>query len=219
MPHVVLRLRESSGCSYLNRLADANRLPVQFRPILLGHNRHHRRDDNRPGRWTPETLCRLSALTGRTAAELSHAIPALAVIGEPAENRLQSLSGQAVEVLRRPACRRCMARRGFHGLVVRTIPPHEAVCLRHQRWLLGDEQYRLHALPELQQANRRHCRLVRRTRASILAREYAVARDCLRDWFQDGKPSALRQRWNKRIDQLGEDPYGDETPVAPPSPG
>ena len=201
--------------SYLNRLADANRLPVQFLSILLGHNRHHRRDDNRTGHWTPETLLRLSSLTGRTPVELSHAIAVLAVISEPAESTLRPVSDQTDEVLRRPACRHCMARRGVHGLVVRNIRPHEAVCLRHRRWLLGDEQYRLHALPQVQQANRRHRRLARRTRASFLARDYAVARDCLRDWFQAGAPSDLQQRWTDRIDLLCEDPYGDPRRPSP----
>ncbi|WP_327287535.1 TniQ family protein [Streptomyces sp. NBC_01198] len=195
--------------SYLNRLADANRLPVQFLSILLGHNRHHRRDDNRTNHWTPETLLRLSSLTGRTPAELSHAIPALAVISELADGTLRAVSDQADEILRRPACRRCMARRGVHGLVVRNIPPHEAVCRRHHRWLLGDEQYRLHALPEVRQANRRHRRLTRRTRAPSLTRHYTVARDFLMDCLRTGEPSDLRQCWNNRIDLLGDDPHGD----------
>ncbi|MFF0226369.1 hypothetical protein [Streptomyces sp. NPDC004629] len=127
--------------SHPNRLTDANRLPVQYLSILLGHNRHHRRDDNRTSHPTPDTVLRLSALTGSTPAKLSHAIPTLAVISELAEDTPRPVSDQKDDVLRRPACRYCMARRGVHGLVVRNIPSHEAACLRHHRRLLGEDPH------------------------------------------------------------------------------
>lgn len=51
--------------SYLNRLADANRLPVRYLAGLIGVHSHHRRDDHRADRWTPQALHALSILTGR----------------------------------------------------------------------------------------------------------------------------------------------------------
>lgn len=100
--------------------------------------------------------------------------------------RLAAASGQPVELITarlpglawtrgssrfnpyvRPACRRCMARRGLLDPVPCHIPAHVTVCRRHQLWIgLGArshaQQYDLHAFPEMLGAQRRHHRLRRR---------------------------------------------------------
>jgi hypothetical protein len=121
----------------------------------------------------------------------------------------------ARRILCRPACRSCMARQSIHGMVVRETPAHEAVCPRHQRWLLGDEQYHLAELPEVRRANRQHRRLTRRFEDPALDRHYLTARDRLLSWFQTEAQSDLQQRWTGRIRILGEDPYGDPLRPSP----
>ncbi|GCB53342.1 TniQ family protein [Streptomyces sp. NL15-2K] len=205
--------RETVG-SYLNRLADANRLPVRYLAGLLGHNRHHRRDDNRTDHWTPRALLGLSALTGRAPAELVHAMPALAELSEGQRIGPRPSTGHG-DALHRPACRPCMARRGIDGLVVRETLPHEAVCPRHHRWLLGDEQHLLRVLPDVRRANQRHRRLTSRRRGSAPEQSYRTARDSLLKWFHTAAETQLQQRWTDRIHLLGEDIYGDPLRPSP----
>ncbi|MBD9702072.1 MULTISPECIES: TniQ family protein [Streptomyces] len=196
--------------SYLNRLADANHLTIGHLSSLIGPSRQHRRDDNRVGYWTPEGLSRLAALTSRSPASLIHAMPPLGTIGNPIRRLPLSATEEVIEPRRRPACRPCMARRHVRGLVIRSTPHHEGVCHRHRRWLLGDEQHRLTRLPEVLQANRQHQRIARRGTHPSTALAYVGARDRLVKWFTNevGSP-LLRQRWNRRLDALGEDPFGD----------
>ncbi|MEU8472772.1 TniQ family protein [Streptomyces sp. NPDC029006] len=195
--------------SYLNRLADANRLSVRQLSALIGPDRHHRRDDNRTGHWTPGSLRRLAALTGRDPAALSHAMPALATIREPGQRQPPLLIEEATEAPKRLACRPCMDRRGIPGLVIRSTPHPQGVCHRHRRWLLGQEQHQLYSLPEVHEANRRHRRLVHRRQDQFLALDYLAARSRMLSRFQAAGQSDLQQRWADRIRALGEDSYGD----------
>jgi hypothetical protein len=136
-------------------------------------------------------------------------MPPLGSIGDPLRH-LRSATEEVVEPRRRPACSLCMARRHIRGLVVRSTPHHEAVCHRHHRWLLGDEQHDLKRLPEVLRANRRHQRIVRRGVHPSTALAYIDARDRLTRWFNiESSGESLRQRWNRRLDVLGEDPFGD----------
>ncbi|WP_445527454.1 hypothetical protein [Streptomyces cyslabdanicus] len=65
-------------------------------------------------------------------------------------------------------------------------------------------------LPEVLRANRRHQRIVRRGTHPSTALAYVDARDRLVKWFTNEISSPpLRQRWNHRLDVLGEDPFGD----------
>lgn len=195
--------------SYLNRLADANHLTIGHLSHLVGPSRQHRRVDNRVGYWTPDALRRLAILTGRRPASLVHAMPPLGSIDDPLRH-LGSATEEVIEPRRRPACRLCMARRHIHGLVVRSTPHHEGVCHRHRRWLLGDEQHDLTRLPEVLRANLRHQRIVRRGAYPSTALAYIDARDRLTRWFNGASSGeSLRQRWNKRLDVLSEDPFGD----------
>ncbi|SOD88005.1 TniQ family protein [Streptomyces sp. Ag109_G2-15] len=201
--------RETIG-SYLNRLADANHLTIGYLSSLVGPSRQHRRVDNRVGYWTPEGLRRLAALTGRSPSSLIHAMPPLGSIGDPLRRLPLSATEEVLEPRRRPACRLCMARRHIRGLVVRSTPHHEGVCHRHHRWLLGDEQHDLTRLPEVLRANLRHHRIVRRGTHPCTALAYIEARDRLTRWFtSESTGESLRQRWNRRLDVLGEDPFGD----------
>ncbi|WP_405683616.1 TniQ family protein [Streptomyces sp. NBC_01387] len=195
--------------SYLNRLADANHLPIGHLSFLIGPNRRHRRDDNRVSHWTPAALPRLAALTGRSIPVLVHALPALAAVREPDQRRPPLAIEELAEPRRRPACRLCMTHRGIHGLVVRSAGPHEGVCHRHRLWLLGGDQHDLSALPEITSADRRHRRLVHRLKDPFIAVGYLHARKVTARWFREADPSPLHQRWNRRLDTLPEDPYGD----------
>ncbi|MDX3832891.1 TniQ family protein [Streptomyces europaeiscabiei] len=201
--------RETIG-SYLNRLADANHLTIGHLSSLVGPSRQHRRDDNRVGYWTPAALPRLAVLTGRSASLLVRAMPPLGATGDPSLRLPRSVTEEVTEPRRRPACRLCMARHHIRGLVVRSTPPHQGVCHRHHRWLLGDEQHDLTRLPEVLRANRRHQRIVRRGTPPSTDLAYVDARDRALKWFasETGCPP-LRQRWDRRLDVLGEDPFGD----------
>lgn len=65
-------------------------------------------------------------------------------------------------------------------------------------------------LPEVLRANRRHQRIVRRGTHPSTALAYVDARDRLTKWFTNEVGSTpLQQRWNRRLNLLGEDPFGD----------
>ncbi|WP_202469310.1 hypothetical protein [Streptomyces sp. SID2888] len=102
-----------------------------------------------------------------------------------------------------------MARRHICGLVVRSTPHHEGVCHRHHCWLLGDEQHDLTRLPEALRDNLRHHWIIRRGTHPSAALAYIDVRDRLTRWLtNEGSSEFLRQRWNRRLGMLGEDPFG-----------
>ncbi|MDQ0717544.1 beta-phosphoglucomutase-like phosphatase (HAD superfamily) [Streptomyces luteogriseus] len=149
-------------------------------------------------------------LTGRSTSTLIRAMPPLGLIGDPVRRLPLSATEEVVEPRRHPACRLCMARRRIRGLVVRSTPHHEGVCHRHHRWLLGDKQLDLTQLPEVLRANLRHQRIIRRRTHPSTALAYIDARDRLTRWFNsESSDESLRQRWNRRLEALGEDPFGD----------
>lgn len=65
-------------------------------------------------------------------------------------------------------------------------------------------------LPEVLRAYRRHQRIVRRGARPSTALAYIDARDHLIRWFtsEDTTPP-FRERWNRRLDMLGEVQFGD----------
>jgi hypothetical protein len=185
--------------SYLNRLADANRLKLSTLAALLGLSRRWRRDHDEAGEWTDQTIARLGTLTGRTSASLIRALPALRDQVTPDRQPSTTTVGTS--------CRRCVARLGIRGLVIRRVSSHERVCPRHQRWLGGPHQHSLHHLPEMVHANQRHRRLARHAGPEV-HEVYQHALDQTNDWFHTGHPE-LRRRWTQRLDRLGDDPYLD----------
>jgi hypothetical protein len=65
----------------------------------------------------------------------------------------------------RPACRRCTARHGITGPIPCRLPPHQALCRRHQLWTgpsarSHDSQLDVIPFPEIGRAHRRHLALV-----------------------------------------------------------
>jgi hypothetical protein len=185
--------------SYLNRLADANRLKPLTLAALLGLTRRWRRDADDTDGWTPQTIDRLVILTGRPTKSLIHALPAL---GDMRHGATPDTPAPA-----RAGCRRCMTRHGIHSLVICRAPSYESVCLRHRCWLGGPDQHRLDRHPDILHANLRHRQLARRTGPDTQP-AYQQALIQITDWFHTGPPD-LRQRWTQRLDQLGDDPYLD----------
>jgi hypothetical protein len=185
--------------SYLNRLADANRLKPATLTALLGPIRRWRRDEDDTRGWTPLTTARLAILTGRPTSVLTHALPALAGMHDGPTLGLDTTT--------RAGCRRCMTRRGILGLVICRASSYESVCLRHRCWLAGADQHRLDQYPDILHANLRHRRLARRAGPHAQP-AYQQALIQITDWFHTGPPG-LRQRWTRRLGHLGDDPYLD----------
>jgi hypothetical protein len=186
--------------SYLNRLADANRLKLATLAGLLGLSRRWRRDHDNADDWTHQTINRLAVLAGHPAAALIHALPALP------DHMTPQPTGPAVLAVG-AACHRCMIRHGIRGLVVRRAFSHECVCLRHHCWLGGTRQHLLGDFPDILHANKRHRRVLRRAGpATHLAYQHALAQ--VTDWFHAGQPE-LRHRWTQRLNRMPTDPYAD----------
>jgi len=147
---------------FIGRLARANHLSTV---TLLGHL------------CTPHGPSLLSIRPQRLAA----------ATGQPVELITQRLPGLAwahrssrSNPYIRPACRRCMARRGLLDPVPCHIPAHVCVCHRHQLWIgfgarSHAQQHDLSAFPEMRRAQRRHHRLRRRhdPHDVVLARHHA----------------------------------------------
>jgi hypothetical protein len=194
--------------SYLNRLADANRLKIGTLTDTLGLHRRCRRDDDPTG-WSQDTLARLAALTDRSATALAHGLPALNSLLTGKAHAMPATTHENLAAPRRPACRPCMARHGA-SLVIRSAPHSDCVCRRHQRWLHSLDQHELALLPEVLKANTRHRRLDRAT-SKLLSGGLAhiQAQQQIRTWFAAGSHPELHQRWLQRLANLGEDLYGD----------
>ncbi len=195
--------------SYLNRLADANRLKIGTVVDALGLHRRYRQDDDNPVEWSQVTLARLAALTSRSARSLAYGLPALNSLLTGRPHALPTDTDGGPTTPRRPACRPCMARHGA-SLVIRSAPHSDCVCRRHQRWLHSLDQHDLSLLPEVLYANGRHRRLDRATSRIRVGRvAYLRAQHQIRTWFRAGSQPELSQRWHHRLAVLGEDPYGD----------
>lgn len=134
---------------FVQRLAEANHLSTA---ALLGYLRIPRGASRFPIR--PD---RLAAACGQPVELLTQRLPGLAWTHRS--------SGSNPYI--RPACRRCMARRGLLEPVPCHIPAHVTVCRRHQLWIgfgarSHAQQLDLRAFPEMLRTQRRHHRLRRR---------------------------------------------------------
>jgi hypothetical protein len=136
--------------SYLTRLAALHAMPTRELWATLG--------DPRAGTGGRAAAApRLAALTGRHRAELAWALPEL---------RSPPPDWTAFRHQPQPGCRRCDARHDG-GPVIRLLPHHRYVCLRHRYWI-GPPDIGQHAslLPndvdDIAPAQQRHLRLLGR---------------------------------------------------------
>jgi hypothetical protein len=211
LPVTVAPLHHETLGSYLNRLAEANRLTVTtLSSVIVGRSWRWRRDSDNAKHWTPEALDRLAVSTGRSADALVRALPALREARHPTVIRIPlAVIELAAQPRMRAACRACAARHGVHGLVIRRLESHDIICRRHHRWLADAHQHPLDGLPQIETANRRHRRLAHHhgTTASEVA--YRAASHHLQQRFNQPGYDELQQRWNLHLGQLSEDPYAD----------
>ena len=193
--------------SYLHRLADANHLTIRGLSREIGPGRYHRRDSDDLTGWTPRAVSRLAALTGTSTSTLLHALPVLritALTGQP------TAPGPPLAPWHAHACMLCAARRGVHGLAIIRVFPHQRICHRHGRWHGGGTQRPLRArLPETLHANVRHRKLVRRHGVVAVTERFLQAQELTQQWLTGDGPADLKHRWQRRLDLLGQDPYGD----------
>ena len=150
LPDPIPPARHEVLASYIGRLAarhglDGHGLWVQISRL------------ERPGSTRRLVIpARLTALTGRSVHALAGALPELR---DPSPDwamfRHQPQAG----------CQRCDARHPG-GPVVRLLPHHRYVCLRHRTWIgppdIDQPAVDLARLPELVDAQRRHLRILRR---------------------------------------------------------
>lgn len=127
--------------SYLDRLATLHGLDPATLRTELGRN--------------PQVKV-LSGLTGRPHRQLAEALPQLRdPAADPAVFRHEP----------QPGCPRCDARHPG-GRVVRLLPHHHYVCIRHRHWIgppdIPGPPTPLGELPDIVRAQRRHTRLLRR---------------------------------------------------------
>lgn len=143
-----------------------------------------------PGEILHHYLCRLATANHLREPALSRYLSApdvalmtnvdperlAAAAGQPLAriNRLHRTSPEEVLLYRhgrvpdiRPACRRCMARRGLLDPVLVKIASHISVCHRHQLWIgpgtrTPADQHDLSPFPEFRRAQRLHHQLHRR---------------------------------------------------------
>lgn len=100
----------------------------------------------------------------------------------------------------RRACRRCMAHRGILDPVVVRVAHHQPICRRHRQWLSHrperpEDEFDLHAVPEILIAQRRHVRLVvAHQHSTDIAHAYGNARHILHRWTEREDWPTHRQR-------------------------
>jgi hypothetical protein len=154
LPRPVKPFHNETIGSYLDRLADANRLDREaFRIYIAGD--HHKA--------APIPLHRLSRLSGQATDVLRDALPDLKSADQQDQaSRFRRSPGGRYWV--RLACARCTATRGIATQVQCRLRLEDVVCLRHRRWLgrssYGCSQCALTSQPEILRANRRHRRLL-----------------------------------------------------------
>jgi len=144
--------------SFLGRLAAVNRtspaalleiLPPWFRVKTRWHD-----DRWQPGNlipWAGDAATRLAVISGSTAEAVKNALPAF--------------SGEHGRPLRATvACQLCAAARGIRQPVPVHLPAHQQLCARHGIWLSGPgtPQFSVRGCPDILDAERRACRLLRR---------------------------------------------------------
>ncbi|WP_326657200.1 hypothetical protein [Streptomyces sp. NBC_00385] len=142
---------------------------------------------------------RLAALTGRSVHALAGAMPELR---DPPPNwemfRHQPQTG----------CHLCDARHPG-GRVVRLLPHHTYVCLRHHTWIgppdIDHPAVDLTRLPNIVDAQRRHLLLLRRYGwAATYDAVLTGLMLCAHIWSPDGRPVAFGtwDAWDDRLDTL-----------------
>ncbi|MFC5031833.1 hypothetical protein C8250_002695 [Streptomyces sp. So13.3] len=193
LPDPVPPARHEIPPSYISRLAtlhglDVNGLWLQItQPVYPGAGRRV----VVPGR--------LAALTGRSVHALAGAMPELR---DPAPNwemfRHQPQTG----------CHLCDARHPG-GQVVRLLPHHVYVCLRHSTWIgppdIDHPAVDLTRFPEIIDAQRRHLLLLRRYGwAATYDAVLTGLMICAHIWSPDGRPTPFGSwdTWDDRIDVL-----------------
>jgi hypothetical protein len=192
--------------SYVRRLATANQIPFGdlLEHLAFNHTpfRHPTLIQSHELKLNRLAAERLAAVSSTPAAALSRALPGFAPFSHGSRPlRTWNFIGPVNRPIR--ACPDCAARRGG-GEILLYQPPHQPVCLRHNRWLSGREDNRdvdLTRLPEAIDAARRHIRLTRRRDPPALKYGYRLANEIAQAWFDH--PSFLTHVWHERYDRLG----------------
>jgi hypothetical protein len=180
LPRPVKPFHNETIESYLDRLADANRLDREALRIYIAGDHH---------KAAPIPLHRLSLLSGQPAQALRNALPDVSTAKEATEQvetvPVRRRPGR--HALVRPACTRCAAARGITTSVECLLRLEDVVCARHQRWLgqrgsPGHHQPNLANQPEILLANRRHHRLLRRHDRVVTETAYRAATRICEQW-------------------------------------
>ena len=188
--------------SYLGRLAAANHvtiddlltiLPPWFNTKIRNHDdrsQHHMLAPALPG-----AILTLAALTGKTPAVLTRALPAFGAGYLPDPVRATT------------ACRKCLTIRGICQPVPVHRPACHLICSRHGQWLsaAGLPQLDLTACPEIITAHQRSHKLLRRCTPQQLMIAHLAAERTFREPSRQpaGQPRTRPpQRWRHRLHQL-----------------
>jgi hypothetical protein len=150
LPRTVTPVPGEYYLEYISRLAAANHLDLTELTEALADPAAVILD---PARRKPHQQERLAAAASQPLARIAR------LYWDDHDDYLRD-PGRFGELLR-PACRRCTARRGITGPVACHLPPHQAVCRRHQLWT--GPAARTHAgqldispFPEILRAHHRH---------------------------------------------------------------
>lgn len=160
--------------SYLDGLAAANRITVEHLHERLAGSKA---DPIQPGR--------LALLSGQSIRTLAHALHEIAGPDGGLHPGMRPETGRSG--LRRRPCAPCAISRGHLRPITCWTDHHDAVCLRHARWL-GDgrtpsaAQLDLRAHPQILRANRLHRRLVRSFGLDACAHAYRRAAWIVARW-------------------------------------
>ncbi|MGV9387420.1 TniQ family protein [Nonomuraea sp. NPDC003707] len=184
LPRKVRPVHDETCASFLQRLAQHNRVPSDVLRTYLGLGRSLR---------LPE-LADLAMAAGLPAPTLSRALPELR---SPLTSHYGNSAGWPNQT--RPACRRCMASSGIFTEVPCWMRPDQSVCPRHQLWIgTGTtsmaEQLDLARLPEISQAQHRHRRIIRRHGRPAADEAFIEATDIVAAWNKNNAYDTDRRR-------------------------
>lgn len=189
LPRRVVAFRHEVVHSFIARLASANYLNLDdFTAYLAGR------------RYGPPQLDRLAKVAGYDTESLR---TILAATGDTDRFRRRQMAEA------RPACRRCMARRGTLEAVRCWFPDHHTVCQRHHLWIGPSvtephEQQDITGMPDVVAASRRHRRIVRRYGVNAAQVAYRDATNIVDRWHHLGQHLANhRHRLAKHLDAHG----------------
>lgn len=189
--------------SYLGRLAAANHitiddlltiLPPWFNTKIRNHDDHSQHHMLAPA--LPGAILTFAALTGKTPAALTRALPAFGAGYLPDPVRATT------------ACRKCLTIRGIYQPVPVHRPAHHLICSRHGQWLstAGLPQLDLTACPEIPTAHQRSHKLLRHCTPQQLMIAHLAAERTLREPPRqpagESRPTRPSQRWRHRLRRL-----------------